>query len=40
LLVGFWFGNKPWYRQRVVIPGSMVIAAVATFWFFQRVFFT
>ena len=39
LLVGFWFGNKSWYRQRIVIPGSLAIAAVATFWFIQRVFF-
>ncbi len=39
LLVGIWFGNKPWYRQRIVIPGSLIIAAVGTFWFFQRVFF-
>ena len=39
LLVGIWFGNKPWYRQRVVIPGSLAIAAVGAFWFIQRVFF-
>lgn len=39
LLVGIWFGNKPWYRQRVVIPGSLIIAAVGAFWFVQRVFF-
>ncbi len=39
LLVGIWFGNKPWYRQRIVIPGSLVIAAVAAYWFVQRVFF-
>jgi hydrogenase/urease accessory protein HupE len=37
LLVGIWFGNKPWYRQRVVIPGSLIIAAIATYWFVQRV---
>lgn len=39
LAVGIWFGNKPWYRQRVVIPGSLAIAAVGAFWFVQRVFF-
>jgi hydrogenase/urease accessory protein HupE len=39
LLVGIWFGNKPWYRQRIVIPGSLAIAAIATYWFFERVFF-
>lgn len=36
-LVGIWFGNKSWYRQRIVIPGSLVIAAVGAFWFVQRV---
>lgn len=37
LTVGIWFGREPWYRQRVVIPGSLVIAAVGGFWFVQRV---
>lgn len=37
LLVGIWFGNKPWYRRRIVIPGSLVIAAIGAFWFVQRV---
>jgi hypothetical protein len=37
LLVGFWFGNKPWYRQRIVIPGSLLIALIGAFWFVQRV---
>jgi hydrogenase/urease accessory protein HupE len=36
LLVGIWFGNKPWYRQRIVIPGSVIIAIVAAYWFIQR----
>ncbi len=40
LLVGLWFGKKPWYRQRVVIPGSLLIALIGAFWFIQRVFFT
>lgn len=37
LAVGIWFGRKPWYRRRVVIPGSLVIAAVGGFWFVQRI---
>jgi hydrogenase/urease accessory protein HupE len=37
LVVGIWFGRKPWYRQRIVIPGSLIIAAIATYWFVQRV---
>ncbi|MFY9551664.1 MAG: HupE/UreJ family protein [Thermoanaerobaculia bacterium] len=37
LLIGLPFRNKPWYRQRIVIPGSIVIAAIGLFWFVQRV---
>ena len=37
LTVGIWFGNKPWYRQRIVIPGSAIISVIAAFWFFQRI---
>ncbi|GGA84345.1 HupE/UreJ family protein [Puia dinghuensis] len=39
LLVGKWFGGKPWYRQRVVIPLSVLIAGIAAFWTIQRLFF-
>ncbi|HLZ88354.1 MAG TPA: HupE/UreJ family protein [Puia sp.] len=39
LLVGKWFGGKPWYRQRVVIPLSVIIAAIAAFLTLQRLFF-
>jgi hydrogenase/urease accessory protein HupE len=37
LLIGLPFRNKPWYRQRIVIPGSVFIAAIGLFWFVQRV---
>jgi hypothetical protein len=37
LLVGLPFRKKPWYRQRIVVPGSLLIAAVGLFWFVQRV---
>jgi hypothetical protein len=30
------FRDKPWYRKRVVVPGSLAIAAVGLFWFVQR----
>jgi hypothetical protein len=39
LLVGKWFGNKPGYRQRIVIPASVLIAAIAAYWSIQRLFF-
>jgi hypothetical protein len=37
LLIGLPFRNKPWYRRRVVIPASLLIAAIGLFWFVQRV---
>jgi hypothetical protein len=37
VLIGLPFRNRPWYRQRIVIPGSLVIAAIGLFWFVQRV---
>ncbi|KAA9338632.1 HupE/UreJ family protein [Hymenobacter busanensis] len=39
LLVGKWFGNKPWYKQRIVVPVSLLIGAVALWWTVERVFF-
>ena len=39
-LVGRWAANKSWYRQRVVIPASVVIGLVAAYWTVERVFFT
>lgn len=38
LAVGFWFGQKDWYRARISMPASAVIAAVGAFWFVERVF--
>lgn len=39
LVIGLPFRRKPWYRRRIVIPGSLAIAAVGLFWFVQRAFF-
>ena len=39
-LVGRWAANKSWYRQRVVVPASVVIGLVAAYWTVERVFFT
>ena len=36
LLVGYWFDRRPWFRQRIVVPASAVIACAAVFWTFQR----
>ncbi len=37
-LVGRWFANKPWYRQRVVVPVSIAIAVIALYWTIERTF--
>jgi len=29
--------NKPWFRERIVIPASLAISSVGLFWFIQRV---
>lgn len=39
LLVGLPFRDKPWYRHRIVVPGSLAIAATGLYWFVQRAFF-
>ncbi len=36
-LVLGWWRDKPWYRHRVAIPLSLVIAAIAVFWMVRRV---
>ncbi len=37
LLFGKWFSNQGWYRQRIVIPLSLIIAFIALYWTFERV---
>jgi len=37
LAVGLWFRNRPWYRARIVIPVSLLIAAVGLYWTIERV---
>lgn len=38
-LLGKWFGNKPYYRKRIVIPISIFIMLIAGYWTIQRLFF-
>jgi hypothetical protein len=35
-LFGKWFSSETWYRRRLVIPISIVIAALAIFWTVER----
>ncbi len=39
-LLGKWFSEKAWYRQRVVYPMSCVIGLIAAYWTIERIFFT
>lgn len=34
-----WFSQKPFYRTRMVIPLSLIIAVTAAFWTVERIFF-
>ncbi|MCY4336604.1 MAG: HupE/UreJ family protein [Litoreibacter sp.] len=38
LIVGHWFGSKPWYRDRIAIPASVAIAIMGGYWAIERVF--
>jgi hypothetical protein len=38
-LIGKLFGNKFYYRKRIVIPLSILIAAIAAYWTVERIFF-
>jgi HupE/UreJ protein len=38
-LVVLW-GNKTWYRQRIVYPLSAIIATIAGWWTIERLFFS
>jgi len=37
LAVGLWFRNREWYRQRIVIPCSLLIALTGAYWTVERV---
>lgn len=37
LAVGFWFRSRAWYRNGITVPASLAIAAIAAYWFVERV---
>jgi len=39
LAVGLWFGQKSWYRQAIIIPCSVMIAATGLYWTVERIQF-
>jgi hypothetical protein len=40
LFVAKVFAKNSWYRPRIVIPASVVIALIAAYWTIERIFFT
>src|SRR4030095_6378273 len=36
VMIGIPYRKEPWYRQRIVVPLSVLIAAIGLFWFVQR----
>ena len=36
VMIGIPYRKEPWYRQRIVIPLSVLIAGIGLFWFVQR----
>ncbi len=38
LLVGIWFGKRDWYRARIAVPASVIIALIGAWWSFERMF--
>ncbi len=36
VLIGYWFGNKSWYRARISVPASALIALTGGYWFLER----
>ena len=39
MLVGYHCANRPWYRRRIVVPASALIASTAVYWTIERLSF-
>jgi hypothetical protein len=39
VLVGLWFRDRPWYRQLIAIPASLLIALVGSYWLVERILY-
>ena len=37
LAVALWFRQRDWYRRRIVVPASLMIAVVGAYWTVERV---
>lgn len=36
ILLGYWFGERGWWRPAIAIPASIAIAAVGAYWVIER----
>ena len=36
LIIGKWFYQKAWYRQRIIVPVSCIIAIISLYWIYER----
>lgn len=36
LIIGKWFYQKKWYRQRIIVPISCIIAIISLYWIYER----
>ncbi len=39
LAIGIWFRDKPWYHQRITVPGSLIISVIGLYWTYDRIMF-
>ena len=39
LVVGIWFRDRPWYHQRITVPGSLIISIIGLYWTYDRIVF-
>jgi HupE / UreJ protein len=40
LATGLWFRDQPWYRARIAVPASAVIALVGAYWCVERIWYS
>jgi hydrogenase/urease accessory protein HupE len=38
-VVGIWFRDKPWYHNRITVPGSLIISVIGLYWTYDRIVF-
>lgn len=39
VLVGYWFNHCSWYRQKIIVPASLLIGLTGLYWCYDRLVF-